>query len=199
MLRIFNLCTDVNARDCTWGLCRHCMRVCAESWLRVKSLAAQTKWTCLNGIPVQHSTKWATSPRPCINLSCCSYIDQNWEIVNKYTIKLTKDGGENQSVPPPHSPQTNCPMEFYHHQQIIKQYTPQKTVQNKWAFALANTCYAVYKMLWWTMTRVAFWTQTMYEQSKKMLKNIKSKSVACLILEVRGEVWGWGCHGNHWG
>ena len=34
---IFNVCTDVNACDCTWRLYGHCKRVCTESWLWEKN------------------------------------------------------------------------------------------------------------------------------------------------------------------
>ena len=37
VLGIFNMCTDVDAYDCTQGLYRHCKRVCAGSWLWEKN------------------------------------------------------------------------------------------------------------------------------------------------------------------
>ena len=39
MLRIFNVCTIVNACDCPRELYRHHKRVCTESWMREKFLA----------------------------------------------------------------------------------------------------------------------------------------------------------------
>ena len=37
VLGIFNMHTAVDACDCTWGLYRHCKRVCAGSWLWEKN------------------------------------------------------------------------------------------------------------------------------------------------------------------
>ena len=67
----FNMCTDVNAFGCTEGY-MDTVRVCTESWLWEKSLAALGNRTCLSGVPVQRSTNWATSPPQvvmvCLNL-----------------------------------------------------------------------------------------------------------------------------------
>ena len=37
VFRIFNVCTDVDACDCTWGLHGHRKRVCTESWVCEKN------------------------------------------------------------------------------------------------------------------------------------------------------------------
>ena len=36
VFRVLNMCTDVEACDCTWGLHRHRNRVCNKGWLRRK-------------------------------------------------------------------------------------------------------------------------------------------------------------------
>ena len=36
---IFNMCTDVDACNCTWGMYWHHKRVCTESWLWDKNLS----------------------------------------------------------------------------------------------------------------------------------------------------------------
>ena len=57
VLGIFNVRTDVNACDCTRGLCGHRKRVCTESRLWEKNpIAAPRNRTCLSGVPVPHST-----------------------------------------------------------------------------------------------------------------------------------------------
>ena len=55
VLGIFNVRTDVK-----YGLRK---RVCTESWVWEKSLAAPGNRTCLSGVPVRRSTNRATSPR----------------------------------------------------------------------------------------------------------------------------------------
>ena len=41
LLGIFNMCTSVDASNCTWGLYKHWKRICTISWLwEKKSLAA---------------------------------------------------------------------------------------------------------------------------------------------------------------
>ena len=56
---IFNLHTDANACNCTWG----CTDTVRESGLKVdcgrNSLAALGNWTCICDVPVQWSTDWA--------------------------------------------------------------------------------------------------------------------------------------------
>ena len=55
---IFNVCTDVNACDCTRGCTDTRKRVCTESWLwEEKSLAAPGNRTCVSGVTVRCSNQ----------------------------------------------------------------------------------------------------------------------------------------------
>ena len=62
MLGILNVYTDVNACDCTRGLYGHRKSLHWKLTLGEKSLAPSGNRTSLSGVPVLHSTSWATSP-----------------------------------------------------------------------------------------------------------------------------------------
>ena len=69
---IFKVCTDVNACNCTWECTDTLNRVCTESCLwEKKSFASPGNRTCVSGVPVRRSTKWATSPSS-IHYDSCS-------------------------------------------------------------------------------------------------------------------------------
>ena len=62
MLGIFNVHTDVNVFDCTQGLYRHRKKVLHwKLTLGDKSLAAPGSRSYVSGVPVRHSSNWATT------------------------------------------------------------------------------------------------------------------------------------------
>ena len=50
-LGIFNKHRNINARKCTWGLHKHCKRVCSERSLGGRSLATPVSGTCISSVP----------------------------------------------------------------------------------------------------------------------------------------------------
>ena len=50
-LGIFNEHRNINARKCTWGLHKHCKRVCSERSLGGRSLATPVSGTCISSVP----------------------------------------------------------------------------------------------------------------------------------------------------
>ena len=63
---VFNVCADVDSCNCTWGLYRHCMRVCAGSLLGEKSraiLGTRTHDSIVTGFSVRCSTNGAILPK----------------------------------------------------------------------------------------------------------------------------------------
>ena len=79
-LQDLNMCTDVNTCDCTQGLYWWYKRVCTESWLWEKSLAAPGNWACVSGVLVRCCTISATS---CHNTMVHTYTSsQNHTLVH---------------------------------------------------------------------------------------------------------------------
>ena len=75
-LGIFNVYTDVNACDCTWGLFRHHKSLHCKLTLEEKSFARPGNWTCISGTPVRRSNNWATSPPKIGRIYSILYFDK---------------------------------------------------------------------------------------------------------------------------
>ena len=66
MLEIFNVHTDVNACDSTWGLYGYCKRICAECWLREKIPCCTRELNSLSVACQSDALPTELHPHPCV-------------------------------------------------------------------------------------------------------------------------------------
>ena len=96
---IFNVCTDIGACNSTQRLCGHHKRVCTESWLEKKSLAAPGIQICVSIVPgfsVRHSTSWANPTPFSISLSLTwpqsqKHLVTSWNLKHLDTNRFQSD------------------------------------------------------------------------------------------------------------
>ena len=97
VFEIFNVCTDVDACDCTQGLCRHLERVCTGS-LPCHTWDSNLHISIAPGFPVGLSTRWAIPPllymfftysRPSVQINFVPETDVEVGPVSRSTLQTT--------------------------------------------------------------------------------------------------------------